>query len=367
MSSPRADPARPGDARRGKAEHPRVSVAPLAGYETPLESGLTSVGFFDEVPAGGTVLLKPNLTYPEYRPGVMTSVECVTALTRLLRGRGYEVIIAESDGGGYNRFSMDAVFECVGIKRLAEETGARVLNMSYAEPEVIRVRSAWRTLDVRVPRVLLQGIDAFVSMPVPKIHMNTLVSLSIKNQWGCIQEPTDRLRLHPYFADVMFEVNRRLPRPYAVVDGRFGLNRSGPLRGDPVELGWLLVANDLVAADRICCRLMRVDERAVAHLQRFRQRGWWAAEDEARVEGDLSSLTRNKFYLVREWTDYPGVLCFHNRFLAWLGYHSPIAGLAHRLLYLFRKPLYDYGAERAKMGSAEGSHLRDSDPRAPGR
>ena len=38
-----------------------------------------------------------------------------------------------------------------------------------------------------------------------------------------------------------------------LVDGRFGLNRSGPLRGDPVRLDWLLASQDLYATDWAAC------------------------------------------------------------------------------------------------------------------
>jgi uncharacterized protein (DUF362 family) len=320
-----------------------------AGYAVRVEEGLTWAGFFDEVPAGGTVFLKPNLTFPQYRPGVTTSLECIEAVTRLLVARGYHLIIGEADSGGYNRFSMDAVFAATGVDRLARDVGARLVNASFTEPETVAVRSGLRRLQVRLPRLLLHEVDAFISLPVPKIHMNTLVSLSIKNQWGCIQEPADRLRLHPYFAPVMLAVNRRLPRPYAVIDGRYGLNRSGPMDGDPVRLDWLLVANDLVAADRAGCRLMQVPEDEVGYLRHFRQGGWWPGWDDTARNTDFAPFLRERFHLERRWTDLPGAACFNSSTLAWLGYHSPLAGPLHKLLYLFRKPFYDYDAERERV------------------
>jgi hypothetical protein len=53
---------------------------------------------------------------------------------------------------------------------------------------------------------------------------------------------------------------------------------------------------------------------------------------------------REHFYLKRAWTDYPGVLAFRSSKIAYLAYYSPLAGLLHQLLYVFRKPFYDYGA-----------------------
>jgi uncharacterized protein (DUF362 family) len=297
------------------------------------------------------VFLKPNLTFPVYRPGVMTSYECLKNVVEILVNRKYQVIIGEADSGGYNRFSIDEVFKGMGIDKLAAETGARIVNLSFTEPEWLEVRAGFRRLRVPVPKLLLHEIGAFITLPVPKVHLNTQVSMSIKNQWGCIQEPSERLKLHPYFAEVMYEFNRRLPNAHSIIDGRYGLNRSGPMLGDPVELNWLMVANDLVAADRICCRLMQIDELEVKYLRHFRDRGWWPELPAIRLRPDWEQFRKTKFYLKRKWTDLPGLVCFNNSFLAWLGYRSPLAGFAHWLLYLFREPFYDYDKEKSKVRS----------------
>jgi uncharacterized protein (DUF362 family) len=324
------------------------------GYPKTIETGLEEVGFFTRVPAGAPVLLKPNLTFPVYRPGVMTSYECLKATVTLLVRRGYPVIIGEADSGGYNRFSIDEVFRGMGIDKLAQETGARITNLSFTEPEWLDIRVGLRRLKVPVPRLLLHDIGAFITLPVPKVHLNTRVSMSIKNQWGCIQEPAERLKLHPYFAEVMYELNSRLPHAHSIIDGRYGLTRSGPMLGDPIELNWLLVSNDLVAADRVCCRLMQIDELEVGFLRHFRKRGWWSEFSEIRLRPDWEQFRKEKFYLHRKWTDLPGLACFNSAFLAWLGYRSPLAGFAHWLLYLFREPFYDYDKEKTKVRPKSG-------------
>jgi uncharacterized protein (DUF362 family) len=329
---------------------PSVYLAKIEpGYREQIQKGLSHVGFFKNMAAGATVFLKPNFTYPQYRPGVMTSFECLEAVVELLVDFGYRVIIGEADSGGYNRFSMDEVVKGMKVDELCRRTGAKFVNISFEEAEILDVKTRFRTVSVPVPKLLLHEVEAFISLPVPKIHMNTLVSMSIKNQWGCIQEPADRLKLHPFFAEVIFELNRRLPKAHSIIDGRFGLNRSGPLRGDVVDLNWVLVSNDLVAADRVCCRLMQIDENRVKFLRHFKNKGWWCDFDEINLNTDVGPFQGEKFYLQRQWTDLPGVACFNNSFLAWLGYRSFLAGFAHWLLYLFREPFYDYSGERAKV------------------
>jgi uncharacterized protein (DUF362 family) len=330
---------------------PAVFLKSLAGtdHAAVVAEALNGIGFYQDVPAGARVFLKPNLTYPTFRPGVMTSLDHLRAVTTGLIARGYRVVIGEADSGGYNRFSMDEVFRGMGIYELAKETGAEVVNLSFTEPEWVEMRAGWRKLRVPFPKLLLHEIDAFITLPVPKIHMNTLVSMSIKNQWGCIQEPNERLKLHPYFAEVMYEFNSRLPRAYSLIDGRYGLNRTGPMLGDVIDFNFMLGSNDLVAADRVCCRIMQIEEERVSYLRYFQSRGWWSDYSAIQINDDPAKFQKVPFYLVRKWTDYPGLICFNNAFLAWLGYHSPLAGFAHWLLYLFREPFYAYDKEKAKL------------------
>lgn len=179
-------------------------------------------------------------------------------------------------------------------------------------------------------------------MPVPKVHVNTGVSLTFKNQWGCIPEPTDRLRLHPYFRHVVLEVNKAVKAKVAIVDGKYGLNVNGPMRGSPVELDWVLVTNDIEAGARLTCELMQVLLEKIPHLKYAKELGLVPEVDEIIVNQDIRPFLREKFYLRREWTDYPGFLAFHNPLLAYLAYFSPLAETLHRVLYLFREPFYDY-------------------------
>ena len=117
---------------------PKVFLSKLAdGYAGPVSTGLISVGFFETVRPGATVFLKPNFTFPTYRPGVMTSFECIKATTECLIQRGYKVIIGEAQSGGYNPFSMDAVFEEMGMNELARQTGARLVKSGRTPPTFV--------------------------------------------------------------------------------------------------------------------------------------------------------------------------------------------------------------------------------------
>jgi uncharacterized protein (DUF362 family) len=292
------------------------------------------------------VFLKPNLTFPTYRPGVMTSVEAVEAAIMAIGDYTTHIVVGDSDSGGYNPFSMDEVYGEIGMYDMARRHRVEVVNLSKLPRRAHAVNTGFRTTQLELPVLLTDETDVLVTLPVPKIHMNTGVSLTFKNQWGCIPEPNDRLRLHPAFERVILAVNELIHGQVAIVDGKWGLNVSGPMRGDPVELDWLMVADDLGAGARLCCELMQIPLRSVRHLRYAEKVGRIPPRSEIETNRDLGPFVREPFYLRRQWTDYPGAVAFRSRAVAYLAYFSPLATLLHRVLYLFREPFYDYGKNR---------------------
>lgn len=277
----------------------------------------------------------------------MTNPEAIEGMIQYLKYYTSHITICESDSGGYNRFSMDEVFRNTGLTEIARRYGVRVTNMSNEPSRPITVDYNHKKLSVPLPRFLLDNTDILITMPVPKIHMNTQVSLSVKNQWGVIQVPSERLKLHPYFWKVVYEVNKALPRLISVVDGRYGLTRSGPMKGDSVELNWLMVSDNVFAADYVCCILMGIDPMSVSYLRRiFLEERILSLENVTLNRDHTPFIAKSPFYLKRAWTDYPGLFTFNSRAIAYLGYQSPLAGLLHSLLYLFREPFYDYDSHK---------------------
>jgi uncharacterized protein (DUF362 family) len=311
-----------------------------SGYSDIISRGFQFIGDPARVASGDRVAIKPNLTFPQYRRGVMTNPEAVEALVGYLRNFTDRITICESDSGGYNPFSMDEVFETTGLRNMAKRYGIDIVNMSNIESRPIHFRAGLRRLSVPLPRFLLDDTDLFITMPVPKVHSNAGVSLSLKNQWGIIQQPALRLQLHPYFKEVVYEINKALPRSISIVDGKYGLTRNGPMRGDTVELNWLLAGDNLFCVDALVSRMMGFDPTKISYLRYALNKEKLKDFKKVTFNTDHESFVSNHFYLQREWTDYPGLLTFNSRMLAYIGYESVFARPLHWLLYRFREPFY---------------------------
>jgi uncharacterized protein (DUF362 family) len=313
-----------------------------ADYPQLIREGLSWINFGQLAGPSTRVFIKPNLTYPTYRPGVMTNPRAVEAAILAIKDYTPNVYVGDADSGGYNRFSMDQVYHETGLWQFADKYGVQVINLSSGERKTIQFRYAGRDFSLPLPRLLTDEIDLLVTMPVPKVHSNTGVSLTFKNQWGCIPEPKDRLRLHPFFKHVIVEVNRAVKTRVAIMDGKYGLNVNGPMRGVPVELNWVMAADDIGAGARLALALMQVPLEKIAHLRYAQTLGLVPELEAITLNRPWQPFVKEKFYLRRELTDYPGVLAFRSPFVAYLGYFSPLADFLHWLLYLVREPFYDY-------------------------
>jgi len=307
-----------------------------------IRQGLEWIDFAQLVSNSSHIFIKPNLTFPTYRPGVMTSLEAIEAAILAIREYTPHIYIGDADSGGYNRFSMNEVYRETGLWQFANKYGVQVVNLSHIPRKTISFTYRHRTFTLDLPRLLTDEIDLLITMPVPKVHANTGVSLTFKNQWGCIPEPRDRLKLHPYFQHVIWEVNRAVKARVAIVDGRYGLNLNGPMKGQPIELNWILVSNDIGAAAAVTCKVMQIPLNRIKHLRYIKRLGSIPDMEQIEINQDIRSFIKEKFVLRRKWTDYPGFLAFHNPFLAYIAYFSPLAKLLHRILYLFREPFYEY-------------------------
>jgi uncharacterized protein (DUF362 family) len=284
------------------------------------------------LPRGSRVAVKPNLTFPRHRPGVTTTPEALERVLRLLLDNSNRVWVLESDGG-YGAWSCAEALEGHGIPEMCRRLGVTVVNCSAAPSVSLQVERAGRREAIPFPALLVDAIDAFVSMPVPKVHCMTGVSLAMKNQWGLIPDPL-RMHYHYLFDAAILEINRRLPAARAVVDGTWFLDGGGPLQGTPLPKGLLITADSIGECDRYLCALMGVDPLSVSHLRHAIEQGFVPA-GLSEVEHDPEALRRNRYQAVLRRTPRQSVVrvFFHSRSLTRLMYTSRFGRALHAVFY----------------------------------
>jgi uncharacterized protein (DUF362 family) len=238
------------------------------------------------------IFVKPNMSHPEYVPGVVTDPALLRELVGLLRDYSEEVVVGESDGFNY---SCRLAFDKTGIAEAVKEAGGTVINLS--EDKVIKVKfSGSGPLEqLFLPKTMLDA-DAVVDVSLMKTHEFAVYSGSIKNLFGCVPS-NRRIYLHPYLPEVFYRLYTVFKPQLTVMDARVGIEGNGPTKGNPVKMDLMLASNDALALDVTAAKVMCLDWKQT-YL------GYIAAktglrEEAIKVEGLQVNEVKHRFELPR--------------------------------------------------------------------
>lgn len=161
-----------------------ASVIKISDLERDIVQSLGNIGWDNIIRGDSTVFIKPNFTYPYYKEGITTNPGVLRILMGILKDRCDRVIVGESDGGNRS-FSADAAFQGHEMFEICKETGVELVNLSKMPSIYVEERIQNKKVKVQLPKILLNDVDCFISVPVLKVHVMTTITLSIKNLWGC--------------------------------------------------------------------------------------------------------------------------------------------------------------------------------------
>ena len=249
---------------------PRSSVAILnaAEYSDKIEALLMDgLRLFRLNIPGKTVLLKPNLV--EDLPGpVNTNADIIGAAARsFLRLGATRVVIGE--GPGHQR-DTELVVQAANLKPHLAERQIQFVDLNRDELVRVKLKANYSGMgELWLPRTVLDS-NFVVSMPKMKTHHWAGVTLSLKNMFGIVPGmkygwPKNLLHWHGIHESIL-DICATVPIHFVIADGITAMEGNGPLQGSPRDLGKIVLADDPVAADATCARLMGFDPLQVRHL-----------------------------------------------------------------------------------------------------
>jgi len=200
------------------------------------------------------IFIKPNLSHPEYLPGVVTSPLLMRQLVGLLRDGNSEVIVGESNGFNYPCWTA---FDKTGCEAAVKSAGGTLINLS--EDKLVEVKFGANTPLKRLflPKTILEA-DAVVDLPLMKTHEFMAYSGAIKNLFGCVPS-NKRIYLHPYLPEVMYRLYSLFKPQLTIMDARIGIEGNGPTKGKPVKMDLMLTGGDALAVDIVAAKVMMLD------------------------------------------------------------------------------------------------------------
>jgi uncharacterized protein (DUF362 family) len=246
-----------------------VAVLEAAAYSPQVEETLfTGLGLFHIDVRDRSVLLKPNLV--ENVPGHPVNTHPLlvgAAATSFLRMGARRVLVGE--GPGHER-DTELVISEIGLETELRNRGVGFVDLNRDELVEVDLKARYSGLDhLWLPRTVLMA-DVVVSMPKIKTHHWAGVTLSLKNMFGIVPGmkygwPKNLLHWHGIHESIL-DICATVPIHFVIADGIVAMEGNGPLQGTARELHRIVLADDPVAADATCARLMGLDPRQVKHI-----------------------------------------------------------------------------------------------------
>ena len=296
-----------------------------------IEKSITFINADRYIKHASTIFLKPNLTFPQPKNGVTTSPEFMEAVIKVLSSYNKRIIIGESDGG-YRSWSADLAFNSHRLPEVCKKYGVKLVNLSKAKQKEYCFVVSGKELRLQMPAIITEESDFLITLPVPKVHQVTVMSGAIKNQWGCIPNNM-RLLYHPYFDELILRINDLVRTKYAIADGKYFLNRTGPMYGDPIRMDLILASDSIGALDFTICKLLGFNLNTIRYLNKAAIAGYIPDRDQIKYNNSPEIYLEKKFFIKRTLKQKIVGYAFDRNWAVNLIWNSWLGEFAHKIMY----------------------------------
>lgn len=208
---------------------------------------LGGIGAF--VKPGEKVMVKPNLlraSPPE--KAITTHPNFVEVVVEMLLDLGAKPFIADSPSLGPWSF----VVKKTGLLEVSKRTGVPLVNLK--EPVNLKTPQGFSFRVIEVAKEVFE-CDKLINLPKLKTHSMTLMTMAVKNLFGCIpghrkaswhlKAGTDR----EFFSTLLLEIALAIRPSLNILDAIWAMEGNGPTSGTPRFVGRILASRDPLALD----------------------------------------------------------------------------------------------------------------------
>ena len=209
----------------------------------------------DKIGHKSRVLIKPNLLAPA-QPGkaVLTHPLIVRAAAEYVLQKGGAPLIADSPAMG----TFERVLKVSGIREALK--GLDVECREFKSSVSVDVGPPFNKIEIAEDAM---NADVVLNLPKLKTHTQMLLTLGVKNLFGCVvglRKPEWHFRTgvdREMFARLLVRIYRAIKPAVTLLDGILAMEGQGPGKGGrPRHLGMLIASDDSIAVDVTVCRML---------------------------------------------------------------------------------------------------------------
>jgi len=208
--------------------------------------------------ADSRVVIKPNLLAPAPpEKAIVTHPLIVKAAAEYVTGRGVTPLISDSPAGQ----SFRRVIRESGIGEALSGMNVRI--EPFSDSVQVDIGKPFGSIDIAAEAV---NTDILINIPKLKTHAQMMLTLGIKNLFGCIigmKKPEWHLRAgvdREMFGSLLVRIAHALSPSVTIIDGILAMEGEGPgRRGRPKEIGVIIGGTDVTAVDIAVCNMLGID------------------------------------------------------------------------------------------------------------
>jgi len=212
----------------------------------------------DVITAGSRVLVKPNfLTSAPPEKALTTHPSVIRAAARYALDKGARVRIGDSQAAG----SFNRILKQSGTTEALKDLDVEA--REFRGSVKVDIGEPFGAIEISEAAM---NADVVINLPKLKTHSQMLLTLGVKNLFGCIvglRKPDWHLRVgtdRERFARLLVAIYKAVNPAVTLMDGVLAMEGQGPgSGGTPRTLGILLASRSAVALDMTVCDMVGVD------------------------------------------------------------------------------------------------------------
>jgi uncharacterized protein (DUF362 family) len=273
-----------------QSESPVVAVVRGERGHEPVFKALDLMDYRSVLAGYDTVLIKVNfITDKTWDTGATTDPIVVEAIIKKLQDLPVKIYVVESDASMTN---ADKAFEKTGMKDMCIRNGVKWLNLRNVKDKIkLEVPDGEVLKNITVPRLVAES--AVISAAKLKTHVNTGVTLGMKNMFGLLPDKFKGRYHLKGISRVIVDINTVLHSTLTVIDGFVGMEGNGPIGGTPVQMNLIIAGTDPVATDATACRVMDINPYEIKHIRKAYEKG--LGKSEAQILGEKLETVKSNF------------------------------------------------------------------------
>lgn len=203
------------------------------------------------------VLIKPNLlTQSSPEKAIVTHPMVVKAAVEYVLEKGGRPRISDSPAVS----SFEKILDASGIKSVLE--GLDVEIREFRKTVRVDIGKPFGEIDIAED---VFKADVIINLPKLKTHTHMLLTLGVKNLFGCIvgmKKPEWHFKAgvnRGLFAKLLVLIYKAISPQITIIDGILAMEGQGPgKRGTPRELGIIMGSDSGIALDNVICRILGI-------------------------------------------------------------------------------------------------------------